>query len=68
MKTVNPLLSRLLQKAMKPRNTVLVAMKNRRGGAGAHRKTHGAQRRAEHMAVQNEIAHLNDDHEEDDHA
>jgi hypothetical protein len=66
MKTMNPLLSRLLQKAMKPRNTVLVAMKNRRGGAGAHRKTHGAQRRAEHVAVQQELAHL--DHEEDDHA
>ena len=66
MKTMNPLLSRLLQKAMKPRNTVLVAMKNRRGGAGAHRKTHGAQRRAEHMAVQQELAHL--DRKEDDHA
>ena len=66
MKTMNPLLSRLLQKAMKPRNTVLVAMKNRRGGAGAHRKTHGAQRRAEHMAVQQELSHLN--RKEDDHA
>jgi hypothetical protein len=66
MKTVNPLLSRLLQKAMNPRNTVLVAMKNRRGGAGAHRKTHGARRRAEHMAVQRALVEL--ETEENDHA
>lgn len=52
MKTVNPLLTRLVVKAMKPRNTVLIAMKDRHRGAGAHRKSRGALRRAEHMAVQ----------------
>ena len=51
MKTVNPLLTRLVAKAMKPRNPVLVALKNRQGGAGAHRKSRGALRRAENMAV-----------------
>jgi hypothetical protein len=51
MKTVNPLLTRLVVKAMKPRNTVLAALKNRQGGAGAHRKSRGALRRAENMAV-----------------
>lgn len=51
MRTANPLLTRLVIKAMKPRNTVLAAMKDRHGGAGAHRKTRGALRRAENMAV-----------------
>jgi hypothetical protein len=51
MKTVNPLLTRLVAKAMKPRNTVLAALKNRHGGTGAHRKSRGALRRAENMAV-----------------
>jgi hypothetical protein len=52
MKTVNPLLTRLVQKAMKPRNLVQQALKNnRQTGAGAHRKSRGALRRAEHMAV-----------------
>ena len=51
MKTVNPLLTRLVMKTMKPRNHVLLALKERRGGAGAHRKSRGALRRAENMAV-----------------
>ncbi|MBL8525278.1 MAG: hypothetical protein JNN20_16425 [Betaproteobacteria bacterium] len=51
MKTVNPLLTRLVAKASKPRNHVQLALKERRGGAGAHRKSRGALRRAEHMAV-----------------
>jgi hypothetical protein len=56
MRTFNPLLTRLVAKAMKPRNPVLIALKNRQGGAGAHRKSRGALRRAEHMAVQLTIA------------
>lgn len=55
MRTSNPLLTRLVLKAMKPRNTVLAAMKDRRGGAGAHRKTRGALRRAENMAVADQL-------------
>ncbi len=51
MKTVNPLLARLVIKASKPRNTVLAALKDRRGGAGSHKKSRGALRRAENMAV-----------------
>ena len=51
MKTVNPLLTRLVAKASKPRNHVLLALKERRGGGGAHRKSRGALRRAENMAV-----------------
>ncbi len=56
MKTTNPLLSRLVQKAMKPRNTVLAALKDRRGGAGSHRKSRGALRRAENMALAKALA------------
>lgn len=56
MKTVNPLLSRLVVKTMKPRNPVLMALKDRRGGAGAHRKKRGALRRAEQMAVARAVA------------
>ena len=51
MRTSNPLLTRLALKTMKPRNPVLAAMKERRGGAGAHRKSRGALRRAENVAV-----------------
>ena len=51
MKTSNPLLTRLVLKAMKPRNHVQLALKERQGGAGAHRKSRGALRRAENMAV-----------------
>jgi hypothetical protein len=56
MRTFNPLLTRLVAKTMKPRNQVLIALKNRQGGAGAHRKSRGALRRAENMAVQLTIA------------
>jgi hypothetical protein len=68
MKTVNPLLSRLINKAMKPRNTVVAARKDRRGGAGAHVKSRGALRRAEHMAVAQAISDYESDLEGDDHA
>jgi hypothetical protein len=64
MKTVNPLLTRLVVKTMKPRNPVLVALKERRGGAGAHRKSRGALRRAENMAVASQLKEI----EEQDHA
>jgi hypothetical protein len=56
MKTMNPMLARRVAKTMKPRNPVLVALKDRRGGAGAHRKSRGALRRAENMAVSRELA------------
>lgn len=65
MKTVNPLLARRVAKTMKPRNPVLVALKDRRGGAGAHRKSRGALRRAENMAV---AQALSDREEGDGHA
>jgi hypothetical protein len=55
IKTVNPLLTRLVVKALKPRDQVFDAMRKRTGGAGAHRKKHGALRRAEHVAVQRAI-------------
>ncbi len=61
MKTINPLLSRLVVKSMKPRNPVVAALKDRRGGAGAHVKSNGALRRAEHMAVVEAMAELDDD-------
>jgi hypothetical protein len=60
MKTVNPLLTRLVAKTMKPRNQVLVALKSRQGGAGAHRKSLGALRRAENMAVAQALADKGD--------
>ncbi len=58
MKTVNPMLTRLAMKAMKPRNPVLIALKNNQGAksAGPHGKKRGALRRAEKMAVAREIA------------
>ena len=58
VKTVNPMLARRVAKTMKPRNPVLVALKDRRGGAGAHRKSRGALRRAENMAVSLELSDL----------
>lgn len=61
MKTVNPLLTRLVIKALKPRNMVLLAMKNRQGGAGAHQKSPGALRRAEKMAVRRALAGRDED-------
>ena len=52
MKTINPLQSARVIKALKPRNTVIVALKNGQGArGGAHGKTRGALRRAEKMAV-----------------
>jgi hypothetical protein len=51
MKIINPLIARQVAKAMKPRNPVLAALKNGRGGAGVHVKSRGALRRAENMAV-----------------
>lgn len=69
MKIINPLLSRRVLKTLKPRNHVLLALKERRGGAGAHRKSRGALRRAENMAVLDELLDPVDDGiGEDDHA
>jgi hypothetical protein len=57
IRTVNPLQTRLVAKAMKPRNPVLAALKNSQGAkGGAHRKKRGALRRAEKMAVARVIA------------
>jgi hypothetical protein len=58
IRTVNPLQTRRVAKAMKPRNPVLAALKNSQGakGAGAHRKKRGALRRAEKMAVAQVLA------------
>lgn len=52
------MLSHKAQKALKPRNPVLLALKNNLGsrGAGAHRKKQGALRRAEKMALRLEVA------------
>ncbi|MBL8521482.1 MAG: hypothetical protein JNK75_12510 [Betaproteobacteria bacterium] len=55
MKTFNPIINRLVQKASKPRNHVWLALKLRQGGAGVHVKSRGALRRAEHMALQRSI-------------
>jgi hypothetical protein len=69
MKIINPLLSRRVIKTLKPRNHVLLALKERRGGAGAHRKSRGALRRAENMAVLDELLDpIDDGIGEDDHA
>lgn len=64
MKIVNPLLARRVAKAMKPRNPVLAALKDRRGGAGPHGKSRGALRRAENMAVRQALRGIDkgDDH------
>ncbi|HEX4329558.1 MAG TPA: hypothetical protein VH105_22415 [Burkholderiales bacterium] len=58
MKTRNPMLTHKAAKAMKPRNPVLIALKNNQGakGAGVHGKKQGALRRAEKMAVLREVA------------
>ena len=58
MKTMNPMLTRLAAKAMKPRNPVQIALKNNQGAksAGPHGKKEGALRRAEKMAVLREVA------------
>jgi hypothetical protein len=65
MKTKNPMLARRVAKGMKPRNPVLLALKARQGGAGMHRKSRGALRRAENMAVS---AAMFDCGQGDDHA
>ena len=62
MKIVNPLLSRRVNKALKPRNPVLKALKNRGGGAGAHGKSRGAIRRAENMAVRSLLREYGENH------
>lgn len=52
MRTFNPLLTRQVIKALKPRNPVLAALKqNRAPKSEAHRKKRGALRRAENVAV-----------------
>jgi len=58
MKTINPMLTHKVAKALKPRNPVQIALKNNQGakGAGAHGKKQGALRRAEKMAVLRELA------------
>jgi len=58
MKTWNPMLTHKAAKAMKPRNPVLIALKNNQGAksAGAHGKKQGALRRAEKMAMLREVA------------
>ena len=61
MKTVNPLLIRLVAKVVKPRNPVVAALTERRGGAGSHRKKRGALRRAENMAIAKALATETDD-------
>ncbi|MFN0314093.1 MAG: hypothetical protein ACKVQA_03520 [Burkholderiales bacterium] len=53
---MNPMLAFRVAKTMKPRNPVLAALKERRGGAGAHRKSRGGLRRARNMAVKQETA------------
>ncbi len=69
MKIINPLLTRRVAKTLKPRNHVLVALKERPGGAGAHRKSRGALRRAENMAVQDALIERDEiPYEEYDHA
>ena len=52
------MLTHKAQKALKPRNPVLIALKNNQGakGAGAHGKKQGALRRAEKMATRREVA------------
>jgi hypothetical protein len=58
MKIINPILARQVAKAMKPRNPVLAALRDRRGGAGAHVKSRGALRREENMAIAREMRAL----------
>lgn len=57
MNVIKSLKSRQGVKLPKPRNPVIAALKNKAGGtgAGAHRKSRGAQRRAQRMAVAEEL-------------
>ena len=64
MKIVNPLLSRRVNKALKPRNPVLEALKNRGGGAGAHGPSRGAIRRAEKMSLLDELREMQEEAKE----
>lgn len=57
MNVIKTLKSRQAIKVPKPRNPVIVALKNKAGGtgAGAHRKSRGAERRAQRMTVRKEL-------------
>lgn len=57
MNVIKSLKSRQVVKAPKPRNPVIAALKSKLGGtgAGAHRKSRGALRRAQRMAVKKEL-------------
>ncbi len=56
MNVIKSLKSRQGVKLPKPRNPVIAALKNKAGGgAGAHRKSRGALRRAQRMAVAKEL-------------
>lgn len=55
MKTLNPLVAQRVAKAIRPRNPVLAALKNRAAGAGPHRKKGGSLRRAGKIAVAREL-------------
>lgn len=56
MKTINPLPSWRVAKALKPRNPVLAALKANLGARGGpHGKSRGAMRRAEKMALLKEL-------------
>lgn len=57
MNVIKTLKSRQAVKAPKPRNPVVVALNKKAGGsgAGAHRKSRGAERRAQRMAIRKEL-------------
>ena len=57
MNVIKTLKSRQAIKVPKPRNPVVVALNNKAGGtgAGAHRKSRGAERRAQRMALRKEL-------------
>ena len=57
MKTINPMQNRLVLKALKPRNPILMALKAAQcARGGPHQKSRGALRRAEKMALAKELA------------
>jgi hypothetical protein len=51
MKIVNPLWIRRITRTMKPCNTILLALKERRASAGVHLESSGALRYPANMAV-----------------
>ena len=57
MNVIKSLKSRQAVKLPKPRNPVIAAQTGKvgGGGAGAHRKSRGAERRAQRMAVRKEL-------------